>query len=296
MHPIVDTHQHLWDLSKLNLPWTEGNELLGRSFVTSDYLEATADSNVSKAVYMEVDTAVDQKMAEAEYVIDLCQDDDAPTIAAVISGNPAADGFAAYISQFRNSPYIKGVRQVLHTPDFEPGYCLSTSFKSGIELLGEAGMSFDLCLRPREVGDAAKLAESCPGTRFILDHCGNADPYVVNAAAGADDAGNDFSHTRQQWMDDLAAVAAQPNTICKISGIVARAKPGWTAADLAPTVNHCLDTFGPDRVIFGGDWPVCLMGASYGEWAAALREIIAERPDEDQRKLLHDNAVRFYGL
>lgn len=296
MYPIVDTHQHLWDLSKLNLPWTEGDELLGRSFVTKDYLEATADSNVTKAVYMEVDTALDQKVREAEYVIDLCQDDSAPTVAAVVSGNPAADGFAEFVERFRGSPYIKGMRQVLHTPDFESGYCLSTSFKKGIELLGEANLSFDLCLRPREVGDAALLAAACPGTRFILDHCGNADPAIVNDASISDDPDNAFGHTRQQWMDDMTAVAAQPNVICKISGIVARAKPGWTAADLAPTINHCLDSFGPERVIFGGDWPVCLYGASYGEWAAALREIIANRPDEEQRKLLHDNAVQFYGL
>ena len=95
---------------------------------------------------------------------------------------------------------------------------------------------------------------------------------------------------------DIRAIAACPNTVCKISGIVARARPGWTPADLAPTVNHCLDAFGPDRVVFGGDWPVCLLGAPFGAWAAAVREIIAGRPEADQRKLLHDNAVALYGL
>lgn len=296
MHPIVDTHQHLWDLSKFNLPWTEGDELLNRSFVTSDYLDATKDANVAKAVYMEVDMATDQKVAEAEYIIELCQDDQAPTVAAVISGDPATECFADYVALFKDSPYIKGLRQILHTPDYEPGYCLSSEFVKGIELLGELNLSFDLCLRPREVADAAKLAEMCPGTRFILDHCGNADPYIVNDESIQDDPDNGFGHTSQQWKDDMQAVAAQPNVICKISGVVARAKPGWTAADLAPTINHCLDSFGPDRVIFGGDWPVCLYGASYNEWATALCEVIANRPDEEQRKLLHDNAVAFYGL
>lgn len=296
MHPIVDTHQHLWDLSKFNLPWTDGDATLNRSFVTSDYLEATKDSNVAKAVYMEVDMAMDQKVDEAEYIIDLCQDDGAPTVAAVISGDPATEGFADYVALFKDSPYIKGLRQILHTPDYAPGYCLTSNFIKGVNLLGESNLSFDLCLRPREIGDAAQIAQKCPGTRFILDHCGNADPYIVNDPAAEDDPDNLFGHTRQQWMDDMQTVADQPNVICKISGIVARAKPGWTAADLAPTINHCLDTFGPDRVIFGGDWPVCLYGASYGEWAAALREVISNRSDEEQRKLLHDNAVIFYGL
>jgi predicted TIM-barrel fold metal-dependent hydrolase len=94
----------------------------------------------------------------------------------------------------------------------------------------------------------------------------------------------------------MQALANRPNVICKISGIIARVTPGWSAATLAPTVNHCLDVFGPDRVVFGGDWPVCTLGASYREWATALREIIAERSERDQRKLLHDNAEQFYQL
>jgi L-fuconolactonase len=94
-------------------------------------------------------------------------------------------------------------------------------------------------------------------------------------------------------MDQLAA---RPNVICKISGIIARVPQPWSAEDLAPIVNHCLDAFGLERVIFGSDWPVCLTGAPLREWVAALRQIIAARPADQQRKLLHDNAVRFYGL
>jgi predicted TIM-barrel fold metal-dependent hydrolase len=95
----------------------------------------------------------------------------------------------------------------------------------------------------------------------------------------------------------MAALAHRSNVICKISGIVARATPGnWNAATLAPAINHCLDVFGPDRVIFGGDWPVCTLVASYQEWATALREIIAQRSESEQRKLLHDNAANFYGV
>ncbi len=83
---------------------------------------------------------------------------------------------------------------------------------------------------------------------------------------------------------------------CKISGIIAHAPEGWTADTLAPTVNHCLDSFGPERVVFGGDWPVCNFGASLGEWVAALRQIVSGRPEEDQAKLLAGNAERLYGL
>ena len=104
-------------------------------------------------------------------------------------------------------------------------------------------------------------------------------------------------HDPQQWKDDLAQVAEAPNVICKISGIVARV-PGkeWDAGMLAPIINHCLDVFGPERVVFGGDWPVCLLGSSYRGWVEALKEIISNRPESEQRRLLHDNAVKFYSL
>ena len=294
MIPIIDTHQHLWDLSKFTLPWVDGAPAINRSYLQSDYAAATAGLNVVKAVYMEVDVESSQQVAEALYIIDQCQRPDTPTAGAVISGRPASTDFAAYIGQFKGNPYIKGVRQVLHGPETPAGYCLQPTFVKNIQLLGEMGLRFDLCLRPAELSDAVKLVDQAPDTRFVVDHCGNADPYIVADinTPSADPA----PHTRQQWLDDMQALANRPHVICKISGIIARVVPGWSAATLAPTVNHCLDVFGPDRVVFGGDWPVCTLGASYREWVTALREIIADRSEQDQRKLLHDNAEHFYTL
>lgn len=296
--PIIDTHQHLWDLSQFNLPWTAGADIFNRNYVTSDYLAATEGLNVVKAIYMEVDVAAGQKAAEADYIVAQCERGDTPTVAAVISGFPASGDFKTYISRFKGSPYVKGLRQVLHVPETGPGYCLQPAFVKGVQLLGELGLSFDLCPRPAELGDAVKLVDQCPGTRFILDHCGNADPYVVadSQSSAPVDVADPMAHTRQQWMDDITALAQRSNVVCKISGIIARAQPGWAAQDLAPTINHCLDSFGPDRVIFGGDWPVCTLGAPYAQWVNALKEVIAIRSESEQRKLLYDNAVRVYSL
>ena len=280
--PIVDTHQHLWDLDRFRLAWLAEAESLRRSYLPSDYAEATAGLNVVKTVYMEVDVEPEQQQAEAEYVLELCRDERNPMAGAVISGRPASDGFAAYIGQFRDEPYIKGVRQVLHGASTPAGYCLSPEFIAGIRLLGEMGKSYDLCLRSEELPDAAKLIDACPDTRFVLDHCGNAN---VQAADQSD------------WRRDMEAVARRKNVIGKVSGIVASAKPDhWTADDLAPIVNHTLEVFGPDRVVFGGDWPVCTLAASYRQWVEALREIVADRGLSERQRLFHDNAVAFYGL
>ncbi len=281
--PIVDTHQHLWDLKQFKLPWIKADSPLAKNFVLDDYRKATDGLNVVKTVYMEVDVDPSQQDAEADFVIGLCKDFEKTRMAgAVISGRPASDGFKKYVGRFKGSKHVKGLRQVLHGDGTKAGYCLEPAFVKGIQLLGDLGLSFDLCMRPGELSDGAKLIDECPGTRFILDHCGN---------------GNVQAKDRTEWKKGLEAVAKHMNVVCKVSGIVASAKPGaWTADDLAPVVNQTLDTFGPDRVMFGGDWPVCTLAATYRQWVEALKVIVKERKEEEQRKLFHDNAVKFYGL
>jgi L-fuconolactonase len=281
MIPIIDTHQHLWDLSRFRLPWITEDSPLGRDYLMQDYLRETEGLGVAKTVYMEVDVDPVQQMEEAEYVIRLCGQNDNPMAGAVISGRPASDEFEAYIRRFADSPYIKGVRQVLHG-SAPPGYCLTPEFVRGIRLLGDLGLSFDICIRPGELPDAAKLADLCPDTRFILDHCGNA---------------NVQEKDRSQWDGDIAEVARRENVVCKISGIVASARPGaWGPEDLSPIILHCAQVFGPDRILFGGDWPVCMLAATLRQWVEALRQIVGGWTEEEQRKLFHDNAARFYGL
>jgi L-fuconolactonase len=282
MIPIIDTHQHLWDLTQFHLPWIKKGDKLAANHVMSDYRKAVAGLNVVKTVYMEVDVDPAQQPAEADFVIATCKQPDNPMAAAVISGRPASADFPKYLARYKNSAYIKGVRQVLHGEGTRAGFCLEETFIKGVQLLGACNLSFDLCMRAGELLDGAKLIDSCPETRFILDHCGNAS--VVQK-------------DRSQWQKDIAAVAKRRNVVCKVSGIVASAPPGqWTADDLAPIVKHTLEVFGPDRVMFGGDWPVCTLAASYKQWVEALKQIVADRPIEEQRKLFHDNAAVFYDL
>jgi L-fuconolactonase len=280
--PTLDTHQHLWDLSRFRLPWLTGAPKLDRSYVMDDYVAATQGLGVVRAVYMEVDVAPEQQVAEAEYVVELCRRPDNPMAAAVISGRPAEPGFAEYLDRWRGVPEIKGLRQVLHGEGTPAGYCLQPEFIRGMRLLGERGLSFDLCMRHAELSDGTLLIDRCPDTRFILDHCGN-PPVRTN--------------DRSRWEADLAEMARRPNVVCKVSGIVASVDPErWSAADLRPIVEHVLREFGPARVMFGGDWPVCTLGATYRQWVDALREIVRGRPYAERAKLFHDNAARFYGL
>jgi len=295
--PIVDTHQHLWDLDVLRLSWLKSAGPLNRSFVTKDYLEATRGLNVVKAVYMEVAVDPDCLVAEAEYVIGLCKRGDNPTVAAVIGGRPGEEGFRDYITRFKGSPYIKGIRHIL--PGDTPDLWSQEQFIDGVRLLGELDMRFDLCMPPARLADAAKLVDQCPDTRFILDHCGNADPVAFMSTERRKSArpSRPPQHDPDQWRRDIARLAERERVVCKISGIIARApEENWAPDDLAPIINHCLEVFGPDRVIFASDWPVCTRVASLREWVGALKDVVRNRPEEQQRKLFYDNAVRFYVL
>lgn len=287
--PIVDTHQHLWDLNRLVLPWLDPNnadlEPLRHNFLMPEYEQHTQGLNIVKTLYMEVNVRQDQQQAEADFVLGLCEQDDNSMVGAIIGGYPHDPGFADYITPLAKNSAVKGVRTVLHDPDRPPGLCLRPEFVDNIRRLGDLGVNFDLCMRPDEVRDGAELAQKCPNTRFIVDHCGNMG---VN---------NQDKSVRRKWQDGIRAAGDQENVFVKISGIVASATRGeWVAADLAPNINFCLDTFGDDRCVFGGDWPVCLLGASFREWVTALKEIVKDRSPEFQKKLFHDNAHHVYRI
>ena len=298
MIKINDTHQHLWDLERLNLPWLENVPALKKECLSADYLKDAEGTGIYRTVYMEVDAYADHKQKEIEDITLLCKSEEEFMQGMVISGNPEDPEFSEFLAFNSGNHYIKGVRQVLHTPEQPPKHCLSTEFLKGIRELGKRGLLFDICIRPAEIQDAVELCRQNPETNFILDHCGNADPYVVNGQRRENTSPPDstFVHTRENWQNGIEQLGKLDNVFCKISGIISRAETGWNLETLAPTVNTCLDAFGEDRVVFGGDWPVCTLGASLSEWVAALRQIIHNRPEIQQQKLFHINAERLYNL
>ncbi len=286
---IVDTHQHLWNLQELRLPWVnnltgKAKEALHRDYLLTDYAEATRGLRVTKAVYMEVDVAEEDEVKEADFITKVCASGKGPTVAAVISGRPASPGFKDYLDRFKGNKTIKGLRQVLHSGATPPKFCLEEPFVRGIQLLGERGLSFDLCFRNDQLDYGAELIDRCPETRFILDHLGN--PH-----AGKNDL--------KGWEKGIAKIADAKNrkVMCKVSGVYGNVSAAdWPAEKLAPIVRTVIDRFGWDRVLFAGDWPVVNVGASFAVWTETVKRIVRADSAADQRKLFYENAVRFYGL
>ena len=285
--PIVDTHQHLWDLKRFRLPWLDGaGQVLNRTHTMKDYLKAADGLNVARAVYMEVAVEAKQRLDEAEYVIDLCRSKAGPTVAAVIAGAPEREDFFDYIARFKDSPYVKGVRS-----SFDAGIA-SGHFAKNLRRLGELGMCYDINTGPAGLESAAGVVRECPDTRFFLDHCGNVDAAVFRRAATA--AATD---TRTRWQRGIAALSQCRNVVCKISGVIEAAAGGDAGPDeYATVIRYCLDRFGPDRVMFASNWPVVNRGGSFTKWVDVVSDATRGAGEIERRKLFHDNAMRFYGL
>ena len=286
--PLIDTHQHLADLVRFGKGWT--SPPVPGNYDMKAYFEATRNVNMVKAVYMEVGVPAARRQEEALYAIEMCKDTSNPTRGAVISGDLKSSEFETYISQFKDSPYIKGIRYGFRSV----AEMQDPQLIKNIELLGKLNMSLDFTISPAWLPAIANLIKTCPGTRFLVNHCGNADPRAFLDPSLISGKPN---HDANEWIAAMKTVAENKNVVCKISGIIS-ITPGYpkTAKTLAPGINHCLDIFGPDRVMFASDWPWCLKSNKLEEWVNILKEIVKNRPYKEQKKMFHDNAIKFYSI
>lgn len=286
--PIIDTHQHLADLVRFGKGWT--SPPVPGNYDMKAYLEATRNVNMVKAVYMEVAVPVAKRHEEALYAIEMCKDKSNPTVAAVISANLMSPDFEGYITQFKGSEYIKGIRYGFKSIDEMKNPLLIRN----VEVLGKLNMSLDFTISPAWLTSIANLIKTCPGTRFLVNHCGNADPRAFLDPSLISGKPN---HDANEWIAAMKTVAENKNVVCKISGIISTSS-GYpkTAQTLAPGINHCLDIFGQDRVMFASDWPWCLKSNKLEEWVTILKEIVKNRPYREQKKMFHDNAIKFYSI
>jgi L-fuconolactonase len=279
---IIDTHQHFWELSRFRLPWTDAETYLKADFPHETYAREAKRLGITRSIYMEVDVEPSEQVAEAEHLIELLNRGTSPLVAAIISGRPESAGFEAYIDRFRASPWVKGLRRVLLSEETSPDYFLSADFVDGIRSLGERGWSFDICVPAKHLGAAAKLCERSPDTSFVLDHCGN--PALQDDDIGA-------------WVSDIGRIAERGNCVCKVSGFIANARdPNWTVEQAARVIDRVFEVFGPERLVFGSDWPVCNTQASLERWLRTVEEIVRSRSEREQRQLFRDNAIRVYRL
>jgi len=277
---IVDTHQHLWDIDLFRYAWLDSIPQLNRSFRMADYLSAIQGLNVVKSVHLEADVDEPYMLDETRHLLALAERADNPLEGIVACGRPESEDFKFYLDKIAAYPKVKGIRRVLHTQPDAVGQ--GATFLKNVAALSEYGLSFDICVLARQLPIAINMVSQCPNVVFILDHCGV--PQVKE------------KHL-DPWRSHITEIARFSNVSCKISGLVAYAdSERWTIEDLRPFVEHVIAAFGWDRILFGSDWPVCTLSASYRQWVEALHALTHEAGETNQKKLFHDNAIRVYRL
>lgn len=270
---IVDTHLHLIYPGRLNYPWLSGAPAINREFSIENYLAEAEKLGIEKALHMEVDVAEAHIEAETSFVTSLHP----KLVGAIASGRPESPDFPAQLERLMAIKGVRGLRRVLHVvPDD-----LSTTplFAQNLKLLAQHDLTFDLCLRADQLPMGRDLVAKVPEVQFVLDHCGVPDV----AGKGLD-----------PWRAYIKAMAEMPNVVAKISGVVAYAGADWVVDDLRPFVEHVIESFGWDRVVWGSDHPVVTLTGSLTRWVEATMEIIAGASADEQAKLLHANAERVY--
>jgi len=274
--PVTDTHMHIWDLEKLHYPWLEDRmSPISKNFLVSDYQQATAGCNVQKMVFVECGRAADQYLEEVDWVIEQSEKD--PRIQGIVAYLPVEKG-EGVIPEMETLASRKMVRGIRH--GFNKEVAGNSGFMQALRLLPQYNLSFDLNITPPLMPDAIAVVRQCPDTTFILDHLCNP---------------NIRDNEIEDWKKYLIQLATLENTYLKVSGIITKAdRENWTANDLRPYVLFAIETFGIDRVVFGGDWPVVLLAGSYKDWLTALQSIVADFSKKEQKKLFSRNAEKVY--
>ena len=275
---IIDAHHHLWDPEVGRYPWMTGEYApLRRRYDLDDLSPHLEVDDVSATFVVQVRA----DLAETVSLLELCTR--TTKLVGVIGWADLTSGDVGdQLDALRSSPggkYLVGLRHAA-ADEADPRWLLRTDVGAAMRALADRGLTFDLEISPRELEAANALARQHPDVRFVVDH--GAKPRIADGWS-------------EQWAHDIATLAENPNVWCKVSGLVTEASwTSWTSTDLKPYVQHLLSTFGAGRLMFGSDWPVCELAASYRQVLTAAREATAPLNAEQTRDIFSRNALLFY--
>lgn len=276
---IVDAHHHVWDLRVRDQDWIRGPEMvaLRRSFSLDDLRPHAQRLGVTGTVLVQTVTVA----AETPELLALATAD--PLVAGVVGwADLTSPGIADELARLRSAPggeFLAGIRhQVQDEPD--PDWLRRPDVVRGLQAVAAAGLCYDLVVRPHQLDAAAAAAGAVPGLTFVLDHAGKPR---IGGELGS-------------WAAAVRTLAARPNTVCKLSGLVTEAAPGAGRADFAAVADVVLTAFGPGRVMFGSDWPVCLLNAEYADVVSLATFLTGGLSEADQAAVFAGTAARVYGI
>ena len=276
----IDTHVHFWDPAQLNYPWLAGAGSLERAFTLDDYQEASKDAEVTKIVFVECNAQADENIAEVQWIEKLAQEDS--RISAIVAYLDLLnhENINEKLSEFKKHPLVRGIRHNIQGN--EPGFCLQDKYIEGVQKAQLSGLRIELCLTHDQLSDVIQLVKLCPEVEFMLNHA--AKPGIKASLI-------------EQWQKDITTLAKSPNVYCKLSGLLTEADfDQWTPEEILPYFQHCVQAFGHDRIVYGGDWPVITLGGEYSDWNDLCEALTANWTEKNKLAFYQKNAEAFYQI
>jgi L-fuconolactonase len=276
---VVDSHVHFWDPAALHYPWLDDLGALQRVFLPIDYAPLVT-RDVDAVVFIEANCLPTEAETELLFIDNLAAIE--PRIAGTVAFVDLLDehGLEQSLGRLTRQHRVIGVRHNIQ--NHAPGFCLDDAFVRGVQRVGQAGLTFDLCATADQLHDVAQLVEQCPDTQFVLDHCGK--PAIRNDAF-------------ESWALDIVDVAVNANVSCKLSGLFTEARPDQRHADaLAIYAEHVLACFGVPRLLYGSDWPVITLVGGVAAWRKFTDQFTSTWQPADRQRFYADNAISLYGL
>ena len=285
--PTVDAHHHLWDLKIRAQEWLRAPELkpIWRDFDLRDLEPEARAAGVDKTVLVQVAPSADETREFLAFAA--CNS----LIGGVVGWlDLEAENPAGRLDALRRAPGGQTLRGIRHLVQDEPDpeWLARPEVRNSLRAIADAALPYDLLVKPAQAAAALDVVRAIPELTFVLDHLGKPDIAAADTQGAAPDA---------RWSAWIRELAAEPNVVCKLSGLVTEADwPTWTVPDLRPYADVALEAFGPDRLMFGSDWPVCLLAATYTEVFGAARDLTAGLTDPDRAAVFGGTATRVYGL
>jgi L-fuconolactonase len=271
---VVDAHVHLWDPGRLRYMWLDGTEL-DRLIDASSLLAASG--TVTDFVVVQADCADTQGLAEVEWLVE--QSAHLPGLRGIVAFAPLERGAEVrdHLRALRAIPLVVGVRRLIQGE--RPGFAVADRFLEGVAALADFEFTLDVCVRSSQLGEVIELIRRTPDVQFVLDHVGK--PRI-----GADPS---------RWRLQIAELAPRQNIVCKLSGLMTEIVSGPTGVEaVEPFLAHALAEFGPDRCLFGSDWPVMTTATTYSEWLDLVTSLVSR--EDERRAVLAGTAERVYNL
>jgi L-fuconolactonase len=285
--PIIDTHLHIWDMDRLTYSAFKGHPLFGRTYTIEDYQRDCEGLDIEAMVFVECYADFTgtggQYIEEIEFVEDSARRD--PRIRGIVPMAPLEWGarVESMLERMRDGhPGVKGIRRIMEFDDDPRALTLSPEFIEGVNLLAKFGWHFEINVNYTQMDIIREFVQHIPDVPMILDHCGK--PGIRQGAIA-------------QYREDIADLASHPNMWIKLSDLPPYADPEtWTDDDLRPYIDATAEIFGFDRMIYAGDWPICLQATSLTRWVDTLDRAFAGVAEVDLRNFYRNNANDFYRL